>query len=404
MAIFNCRVADRNGKITEFTKEASSEDILIRELQSGSLFPIQITEQSAGETERASHIKRFKQSAILDFTSTTGLLLSSGLSLKDSLQVALTIFKKGHEHQIITQIMDKIDKGASFYNTLTGLGDNFPPLYRGLVRIGEKIGSLDSIFVRLAKYLADSKKIKDKVVGALIYPLVVLGIVLVGAILMTFVAFPAVTTLFTQMGVKAVEQIQSRLFIYNLVMGIVFVVVLGAGTVLGVLNFLRRRGGAIGQHIDRLLLSLPVGGRIILYRESMNFLFAMETLTASGYSIEEALQEAALVIKNLALKTAVSSIRERVIRGDSIAAAFGEEKLFPERISQWLLVGERSGQVEKVFAELNNYYQAEIERWTTRFMSLIDPVLMIIVGAAVLAFVLLFLLPIFTMSGSILQQ
>src|SRR4030043_194318 len=138
MAVFTCRVADRNGKISEFTKEASSEDILIRELQAGSLFPIRITEQSTEETERASHVKRLKPSAILDFTSTTGLLLSSGLSLKDSLQVARTIFKKGHEHQIIVHILDKIDKGASFYNTLTGLGDNFPPLYRGLVRIGEK--------------------------------------------------------------------------------------------------------------------------------------------------------------------------------------------------------------------------------------------------------------------------
>jgi type II secretory pathway component PulF len=368
------------------------------------MFPLKISEQTAETREQAGPVKRFKPRAILDFTSTLGLLLSSGLSLKDSLHVALTIFKKGHEHRIISHILGKIDKGASFYNTLNELGDNFPPLYRGLVRIGEKIGSLDAIFTRLARYLADSKKIKEKVVGALIYPLVILTIVVIGAVLMTFVAFPAITNVFTQMGAKAVAQIQSRLFVYNFIMAIVFTALIGLGIIMGTLNILRRRSNILGERIDRLFLSLPLAGRIILYRECMNFLFAMETLTGSGYSVEEALDEASLVVKNRALRATVSAIREKVIRGESIAQAFSEQKIFPERISQWLLVGERSGQVEKVFAELSGYYQGEIDRWTTRFLAMIDPILMIMVGGAVLSFVLLFLLPIFSMYGDIMPK
>lgn len=404
MPIFTCRVSDKKGAVTEITREASSEDALLRELQTANLFPVSISVREEKDGGQSAGIKRFKARAILDFTATTGLLLSSGLSLKDSLQVALTIFTKGHEHQIISRILDKLNKGASFYNSLTEMGDNFPPLYRGLVRIGEKIGSLDTIFSRLSRYLADSKKIRDKVSGALIYPLLILILVIAGALVMTFVAFPAITSVFSQMGAKEAAQIQMRLFVYNVVMGVVLAAALAAVMGFGVLRLVRRRGGATGEKIDRLLLSLPVGGRIILYRESLNFLFAMETLTGSGYSIEEALKEASLVLKNLAMKSAVDTIRERVIRGDSIATAFGEQKIFPERISQWLHVGERSGQVEKVFSELTNYYQGEIDRWTTRFMSLIDPLLMIVVGGAVASFVFLFLLPIFSMAGGLLRQ
>jgi type II secretory pathway component PulF len=404
MAVFLCKVADNDGRILEFSRESSSEDALLRELQSENYHPLDIAAETDRGAEKSSRVKRFKPRAVLDFTDTLGLLLSSGLSLKDALQVALTIFKKGHERQIIARILDQLNKGVSFFNALVGFGDNFPPLYRGLVRIGEKIGSLDTIFSRLSKYLSDNKKIRDKIVGSLMYPLFIVLLIVVGAILMTFVAFPALAGVFTQLGSDAAKEIETRLIIYNIAMGLVFAVILGLSAAMAVMMFLRKRGDAIGIRIDAFLIRLPIFGTITLYRESMNFLFAMETLTGSGYSIEEALNEASLVLKNHALKSAVGEIRERVIRGESIATAFQNQKLFPERISQWLLVGERSGQVEKVFAQLNTYYQGEIDKWTTRFMGLVEPVLIIFVGAAVMIFVLLFILPIFTMYGSSLKQ
>jgi type II secretory pathway component PulF len=403
MAIFSCKVADSQGRISEFSRESSSEDSLLRELQSEGYHALKIrSERETGET-KAPAVKRFSPRAILDFTETLGLLMSSGLSLKDSLQVALTIFTKGHEHQILDRILDQINKGVSFHNALSGFGDNFPPLYRGLVRIGEKIGSLDAIFARLAKYLADNKKIREKIVGALIYPIIILVLVVVGSLLMTFVAFPAMAGVFSQLGSGQVKTIESNLLIYNIIMGFVFALVLLAIAAMGLLRFLRKQGGDTAIRIDTLIFKVPVAGTIVLYQESMSFLFAMETLTGSGYSVEEALQEASLVLKNNALKAAIITIRERVIRGDSIATAFREQKLFPERIAQWLLVGERSGQVEKVFSQLSVYYQAEIEKWTTRFMALIEPALMLCVGVVVILFVLLFLLPIYSTYGNILK-
>ncbi|HEQ72062.1 MAG TPA: hypothetical protein ENN69_06195, partial [Spirochaetia bacterium] len=277
------------------------------------------------------------------------------------------------------------------------------PLYRGLVRIGEKIGSLDLIFSRLARYLAENKKIKERIVGALIYPLIIFVLILGGIVAMTFFVFPIIGNLFSQFGPEQVAAIQSRLLLYNVVMGVLLSTAVLSGIGVAILGGVRRRGGNAGVAIDRLLLKLPLAGRIILYRESMNFLFAMETLTGSGYSIESALTESAHVLKNQALKQAVLKIRERIVRGDSIAEAFQEEKVFPERISQWLYVGERSGQVEKVFAQLSGYYQGEIDKWATRFMAWIEPALMLFVGAFVFIFVVLFILPLFSMYGTILR-
>ncbi|RPJ03278.1 MAG: type II secretion system F family protein, partial [Spirochaetaceae bacterium] len=152
------------------------------------------------------------------------------------------------------------------------------------------------------------------------------------------------------------------------------------------------------------MLKIPVLGKSALYTESMNFLFAMDTLTGSGYSVEEALDEASHVLKNNALKKAVMKIRDRIIRGDALSEAFYEQKLFPQRIAQWIVIGERSGKVEQVFSQLSKYYQDEIDKWSTRLASWIEPFMIVAIGIFLIIFVILFLLPVFSMSGNVFRS
>ncbi|HEQ71711.1 MAG TPA: hypothetical protein ENN69_04405, partial [Spirochaetia bacterium] len=126
MPFYHCKVTDKQGKMSEFTKESSTEDALLRELAGRDLFPLSVREYSPQEAGTAP-VKRFRPNAVLDFTDTISLLLSSGLSLKDSLQVAGSIFTKGHAHLIITGLLEKINKGLSFHDALEGFGPNFPP-------------------------------------------------------------------------------------------------------------------------------------------------------------------------------------------------------------------------------------------------------------------------------------
>jgi type II secretory pathway component PulF len=400
MAIFHCRVADSSGKIIEFVREASTPDALSMELINKGYSPLAIRESQ--EESQKKIYKKYSRKSILEFTDTISVLINSGLSLKDALAIAQTIFLKGNENQIIVNILERLQKGMSFHHALETFGGSFPPLYTSLVRIGEKVGTLEQILKRLSKYLHDAQTIREKIIGALIYPLMLVSIVFVGLIMMVLVVFPTLQHLFSTFGAHLTRNIDTMLLSARIFITIVLLLVVGSIVLAIAVWFIRKRKSPLTEKVDWFILRIPLIGRAVLYRESLNFLFAMETLTGSGFTLEEALQEAAHVVKNLTLKSALLSIKERIIKGDSISEAFLEQKLFPERIGRWLAVGERSGNVEQVFSQLSTYYQAEIEKWSDRFMAWIQPAIMLLVGAFIILFVVLFILPIFSMYGEIM--
>jgi type II secretory pathway component PulF len=134
----------------------------------------------------------------------------------------------------------------------------------------------------------------------------------------------------------------------------------------------------------------------------MNLTFALETLCGGGFSVEEALQEAATVVANRAIRAGVLEVREALIKGVSLSVAFRENPVFSPRIGRWVAVGERSGQVEQVFAQLRRFHQGEMEKWTSRFMNLIEPALILLVGVLILFIVFFFITPIFSIYEGLL--
>jgi len=400
MAIFHCRVADNKGKIVEFVREASSLDALSMELINKGYSPLAIKETE--EDKQKKIYKRYSRKSILEFTDTISMLINSGLSLKDALSIAQTIFLKGNENDIIVHILERLQKGMAFHHALDAFGGSFPPLYTSLVRIGEKVGTLEQILKRLSKYLHDAQTMREKIIGALIYPLMLISIVFIGLILMVLVVFPTLQNLFSTFGEHLTQNINSLLLSARIFITILVLLVIGSIIFAIIVWFIRRKESPLTEKVDWFILRIPVIGKAVMYRESLNFLFAMETLTGSGFTLEEALEEAAYVVKNLILKSILLSIKERIIKGDSISEAFLEQKLFPERIGRWLAVGERSGNVEQVFSQLSTYYQAEIEKWSSRFMAWMQPAIMLLVGVFIILFVVLFILPIFLMYGEIM--
>ena len=127
----------------------------------------------------------------------------------------------------------------------------------------------------------------------------------------------------------------------------------------------------------------------------------METLTGSGFAVEDALPEAGKVLSNKALASGIDKIRERVIKGDHLSNAFIKDPYFEERIGRWMSIGERSGKVDKVFGQLRQYYQEEMDKWSTRFMGVVEPMLTVFVGFIIIAFIFIFFLPIFSIYQAI---
>jgi type II secretory pathway component PulF len=401
MPVYLCRVADAKGKIEELLREAVSEEPLLREFSSRNLYILSMKELAQGEAS-GKRGKRFSRKVVGELTDLLTLMLGSGLSLKDSLEVAQSVASRGPGNELVTLLLERIRKGGSFAAALEGAGNSFPPVYRGMVKIGERIGSLDQVFTRLSSYLTDEKKLRDRLSGALLYPSIVLGMALASAVLIVTVFFPRMREFFSQLGPEMtgrIDSLMNSLTVTFAVVGTLFALLIGS---LVFVIIARRKGGMRAVRIDAFFLRVPLLRTFLMQRELLNFTFAMETLTASGVSVDEALMEAAQAVGNNAMKEDVHSIRENVLKGEHLSAAFSRSTVFPPRIPRWVGIGERVGHVEKVFGQLRAYYQQEVEKWINRIMSLIEPAIIVALGVMIVLFIVFFIIPIFSLYGNAL--
>lgn len=397
---YRVRLVDRRGTIREEIREADSEESLLREVSSDGLFLLHLQRLAGGGASPRG--RRVSKRAVLEFTQGMSLLLRSGLTLRDALEIGETAFDGAEAHELARSLLRRIGKGASFSEVVAEMPRAFPPVYRGLVRIGERIGNLDDVFVRLAKYLQDAKLLREKLVGAMLYPLLVLSIAAAGVLMVIFVVIPNVRRMFEELGQGLPEHIA------DVTRGMHTGVWLLAGLIAGGAGggvatvAVRSRSNRAAVTVDRLLAAMPVVGRALVGREMLGFTFAMQTLTESGVQVEDALEEAAAVMGNAFLRRELSAVRERVLRGERLSAAFASHPAFPRRLASWIAIGERTGSVGEVFGQIRGYYQAEVEKWSTRFMSLVEPALIVFVGLVVVFIVLVFIVPLFSLYGSIL--
>jgi len=399
MALYRCTLADRSGERREVLREALSADEAAAACSGADSFILAVQAVDGSSRGRSGS---FPAAVILEFTEMMGLLLEAGVSLKDALEVASSITPRGRLRDLVTQLLESVKKGDAFSRAVDEQGESFPPLYRGMVRIGERIGSVESVIPQLAAYLRERKMIRDKIAGALAYPLLVLVVVILGTIGIVVFLLPRMQELFAALGGAAALAMKAR---------VATMTALSRGAVLGVvaaalasaaIAALRRGGGRSALAIDRFLLRAPGLKNLFVPYEAQSFAFAMEALTRGGIPLELALSEAAAIAGNAAFRAAVLGAREAVLKGETLSSAFRSRKEFPEYIALWIALGEKSGQVERVFAQIGRYFRADIDRRSSRFMALVEPALILLVGGMVLLLVIFFIVPLFTMYGSVL--
>jgi type II secretory pathway component PulF len=399
MPLFVCTVSDRDGKVREVRKEASSQDEAALACASADTFILKVLPDRASARSSPRSANR---RTVLDFTEILALLLESGVSLKDSLEIVRNIAPHGNLRDLVTRLLDAVNKGEGFAKALDIEGESFPPLYRGMVRIGERIGSIGSVIPQLARYLRERKSVRERVLGAMTYPLLVLSVAITGTFGVVAFLLPRMLELFSGLNEAVADSMKARIAVMNgIAVGLLVVVLL---TVVGSLAIprLRRKGGAAAEKIDLFILKLPVLKRFLLAYDTVNFAFAMEAMTKGGMPIETALGESAAIAGNAAFRAAILRSRESIVKGQPLSEAIRAQGVFPGYLALWIALGEKSGQDEKVFAQIGRYFQSELDRWSSRFMTLVEPALIVLVGGFILFLVLFFIVPLFTMYGSIL--
>jgi len=339
---------------------------------------------------------------LAEFTSVMAALLESSLGVRDALTIIGTIAERKGVKVVASRLNNRLDTGMEFSAAIAAEGGALPPIYLSLVKIGERTGNLSQSFSRLSEYMDDRRKVREALLGALMYPAMVLSLLVVGIIAISVYAIPKLTLVFAGLGGAASESVGESMHRAATVFGaIAWGVGIIAAIIIGII-IARRRGGPTGLRIDSASLAVPVLGSYIADTQTLDFAFAMEALARAGIPLDESLGEAATTATNAAFAACVFRARENVRKGKSLADAFLSEIAMPRHVVQWLAVGERTGRTAEIFSNIRSYYQRSVARWSTRFIGLVEPAVSILVGGIIVLVVMLFVLPLFTAYGSVL--
>ncbi|HXI19530.1 MAG TPA: type II secretion system F family protein, partial [Gemmatimonadales bacterium] len=276
----------------------------------------------------------------------------------------------------------------------------FPELYVSMVRAGEAGGALETVLERLADYLESQVRLRNKVGSILIYPMVMFGFALVVVSALVTVVLPQITQLLASLNQPL--PIYTRFIIAGSeftrswwwAMGLAVVLV-----VMGVRAITRTGRGRVAR--DRLLLRMPVVGRLVRLIAISRFSRTLSTLLSGGLPITRALQTAGEVAANTVIAQAVDAARLSITEGASVAQPLRASGEFPPLVTHMIQVGEQSGELEQMLAKVADTYEEQVETTVTRLTALLEPVLILVMVGIVLVIILATLVPLLQITSSL---
>ena len=334
------------------------------------------------------------------FSRQLATMMASGIPLVQ----AFDIIGKGHEkpamQNMLSSIKADIEGGSTLAEGLSKFPLQFDELFCNLVEAGEHAGILEALLVKIAEYKEKTESLKAKIKKALTYPISVLVVaVVVTAILLIFVVpqfeslfsgFGADLPAFTQMVVELSRFMQEWWWaVFGIMGGIVFAIIQ-----------IKKRSRKFNHLLDRAVLKLPIIGDIMNKAAIARYARTLSTMSAAGVPLVEALQSVSGATGNIVYSEAVLQMREQVATGVQLQQAMKNTGLFPHMVVQMVAIGEEAGSVESMLAKVADFYEEEVDNAVDSLSSLIEPMIMSILGILVGGLIIAMYLPIF-MLGSV---
>ena len=387
--------------------DAENVKVARLKLRKEGVYPTDVVEQ--GQTSgRAPATTRIKSSRIVGRTSVLSAndlslltrqfatLLVAGLPLVDALGVLVDQAEKKPIKSLLADIREQIRGGKALSAVLETYDKDFSPIYVHMVRAGEASGALDQILFRLAEFLEKQQALRTKVTNAMLYPVIMLVIgTIILFFLITFVV-PKITQVFAQQK-QALPWPTVALMSTSQVFSDYWMVLIGlvlAG-IYGIRRFIRTERGRMV--VDRLTLKLPLIGDVARMVSISRLTSTLSTMLASGVQLLDALDVSKRVMNNRVLEETVESARQNIREGETIADPLKRSGEFPALVTHMIAVGEKSGEMEEMLRRVSHIYDGEVERVITRLTSLMEPIMILVMGVIVFFIVVAILLPIFEM-------
>jgi type IV pilus assembly protein PilC len=403
--LFFYKAKSNTGDIMEGSIEATDRFAVSRDLRAKGITPISITEKSESLfSVDALFNKLFgkvKISELIIFTRNLSGMLKAGLALSRALSVILKQTRNKKFKEIITDIISQIDTGATFASALSKHPKVFSKLFVSMVSAGEESGNLGPALNEVGMNLYKSHALTKKIKGAMTYPGVILSAMVIIGILMFAYVVPTLASTFKELNVDLPATTKfiiglGTFFSEYLVFALLGVV----GLIVGIIYLFK--AAFMAKYIDFVILKLPVIGTMAKELNTARISRTMSSLLLAGVNISRAIEITENVVQNTYYKKTLELTRDKIEKGSPFSAIFAEyTNLYPVMMSEMIEVGEETGKLSDMLLEVASFYEEEIENKTKDLSTIIEPVLMVVIGGGVGFFAISMITPLYSVLNNI---
>jgi type IV pilus assembly protein PilC len=388
----------KDGEIARGSMEAQDETAAAKLLSSKGLYPVSI---SVKEKSSFTFFNRVSMKDKSFFARQLATTISAGLPITQALTIIKDQITKKTFREVIEQIIRDVEGGMQLSSSMMRFGDIFSSVEVTLVSAGETSGTLDKSLIRMADSLESDYRINRKIRSALAYPMFILAIVGLVVVLMTLYVMPQMKGLYASFNAQLPPLTQAMLSISDVLQKYGIVVLLLLVAIYFGLEYWIKRTDTGRYSWDMLKIKTPVINAFLMEVYASRFARTMSGLIGSGVSIIDSLNITSKAIGNVHYRDFLISAAEKVKGGIPLSTPLKQTELFPPIVSQMLLVGEQTGEIDNMLSRLADYFDEEVDNQVKSITSIIEPFIIVIMGGVVCLLLVAIMLPIYSL-GKIL--
>ena len=400
MPIYRYKAVNRTNKKVSGLVEADNEDAAGEVLREKGLSVITLAEKPKIDILNLISLRGIKHKDLVIFSRQFAVLVSANVALVHSLKVLSEQTSNGRFKVMIAEIADEVDAGSRLSDSLSKRPEVFSNFFVNVVKSGETSGKLDEVLNYLADELEKDYDMMSKIKGAMIYPaFVFLGLGGVGIMTITFVV-PKLTGILQETGAEL--PMSTRILIATSDFFSVYwwlILIILVGIIFGLRIVSKTDFGK--KIIDNVILHMPVFGKLFKNIFLVRFTRSLQTLIIGGVDISKGLKISAEVVNNSVYGELIRKTKKEVEDGNSISTVFVSSKYFPNMVSQMMIIGEKTGRLDYILTKITDFYTREINNTVANLLSLIEPIVLVVMGVAVGMMVAAVIMPMYNMASAL---
>jgi type IV pilus assembly protein PilC len=396
MALYTYKALDKQGEIIQDKLEGSGEMAVATELRQQGLMVIDVKEQSAAQKDILAPFKGIKLADLVVFSRQLATMINAGLPIVRALYILSEQTENPKLNDVVVAVRKDVEAGLSLSESLEKHPKVFSRLYVEMVKAGEIGGMLDGVLLRLADQLERDQDLRRKIKSALTYPVIVLIFAILAASFMLMFIVPVFAGLFEELGGTLPLPTRICMLISGILTSFWGVLVYGAMG-LAVFLFLRWKKSESGRKVwGRAVLRIPAKiGDVVKKATLARFARTLATLSAAGVPILQAIEITATSSGNWVVENALLKSRDAIREGIPLYKPLEEEPVFPPMVTRMIAVGEETGDVDGMLTKIAEFYESEVDAAVKALTSIIEPIMVVVVGGIVGAIVISMYLPMF---------